>query len=214
LSSIKVNGEETACGRPFTAQDAPAPAGSYGSSKWEAEQALRALADATGLELVITRPSLVYGPGVGGNFAQMVRWVARGIPLPLAAVRNKRTLMALPNLVDLIKTALRSAGAANQTLLAGDGEGFSTPQLLSAIGQVVPWDGRSGCFRFPRRPWRRPPACSANRIWRANCWARSSSISVKPGHVSIGRHRSGLTKRCATRCSPCGIGVPRRNRSE
>jgi nucleoside-diphosphate-sugar epimerase len=137
LSSIKVNGEETACGRPFTAQDAPAPAGSYGSSKWEAEQALRALADATGLELVITRPSLVYGPGVGGNFAQMVRWVARGIPLPLAAVRNKRTLMALPNLVDLIKTALRSAGAANQTLLAGDGEGFSTPQLLSAIGRAL-----------------------------------------------------------------------------
>ena len=137
LSSIKVNGEETAPGRPFTAQDAPAPADLYGGSKWEAEQALRALADATGLELVIVRPSLVYGPGVGGNFAQMVRWVARGIPLPLGAVQNKGTLMALPNLVDLIKTALRSAGAANQTLLAGDGEDFSTPQLLSAIGRAL-----------------------------------------------------------------------------
>ena len=137
LSSIKVNGEETAPGRPFTAQDAPAPADLYGGSKWEAEQALRALADATGLELVVIRPSLVYGPGVGGNFAQMVRWVARGIPLPLGAVHNKRTLMALPNLVDLIKTTLRRAGAANQTLLAGDGEDFSTPELLSAIGRAL-----------------------------------------------------------------------------
>lgn len=137
LSSIKVNGEETALGRPFTAQDHPAPEDLYGRSKWEAERALAALAAQTGLELVILRPSLIYGPGVGGNFAHLVGWVARGIPLPFASVRNKRTLLALPNLLDLIKTALTHPGAAHQTLLAGDGEDFSTPQLLKGIGDAL-----------------------------------------------------------------------------
>jgi len=137
LSSIKVNGEETAPGRPFTAQDTPAPQDLYGRSKCEAERALQALAEETGLELVIIRPSLIYGPGVGGNFAQMVRWVARGVPLPFASVNNKRTLLALPNLLDLLKTALASAGAAGRTLLAGDDEDFSTPQLLKGIGDAL-----------------------------------------------------------------------------
>lgn len=137
LSSIKVNGEETAAGRPFTAEDTPAPQDLYGRSKCEAERALQALAKETGLELVIIRPSLIYGPGVGGNFAQMVRWVARGIPLPLASVDNKRTLLALPNLLDLLKTALTSDAAAGRTLLAGDGEDFSTPQLLKGIGDAL-----------------------------------------------------------------------------
>ncbi len=135
LSSVKVNGEETAPGRSFTAQDPPAPEDLYGASKLEAERALRGVADQTGLDLVIIRPSLVYGPGVAGNFAQLVRWVARGLPLPFAAVDNKRTLLALPNLVDLIKTVLASAGASNAILLAGDGEDVSTPQLLTAIGR-------------------------------------------------------------------------------
>ncbi len=147
LSSIKVNGEETAPGCPFTAQDLPAPQDLYGRSKRDAERALRALADDTGLELVIIRPPLIYGPGVGGNFAQLVRWVARGIPLPFAAVNNKRTLLALPNLVDLIKAALAHAGAANQTLLAGDGEDFSTPQLLTSIGKALGRPAR--LFPFP-----------------------------------------------------------------
>jgi UDP-N-acetyl-alpha-D-quinovosamine dehydrogenase len=137
LSSIKVNGEETAPGKPFTAQDPAAPEDAYGQSKLEAELGLRALAGATGLDVVIIRPSLVYGPGVGGNFAHMVRWVARGIPLPLAAVRNKRSLIALANLVDLIQTALLSAGAANQTLLAADAEDVSTPELLATIAEAL-----------------------------------------------------------------------------
>jgi UDP-4-keto-D-QuiNAc 4-reductase len=89
------------------------------------------------LEQVIIRPSLIYGPGVGGNFAQMVRWVARGIPLPFASVDNKRTLLALPNVLDLIKTAFTSDTAAGSTLLAGDGEDFSTPQLLKGIGDAL-----------------------------------------------------------------------------
>jgi nucleoside-diphosphate-sugar epimerase len=134
LSSIKVNGEETAAGRPFSAHQAPAPEDAYGQSKWQAERALRALADATGLDLVIVRPSLIYGAGVGGNFAQLVRWVRRGLPLPLGAIDNKRTLMALPNLIDLLTATLTRAGAANQVLLAGDGEDLSTPELLKGIG--------------------------------------------------------------------------------
>ena len=134
LSSIKVNGEETAAGRPFSAHDAPAPEDAYGQSKWQAERALRALADETGLDLVIVRPSLIYGAGVGGNFAQLVRWVQRGLPLPLGAVDNKRTLMALPNLIDLLTATLTRAGAANQVLLAGDAEDLSTPELLKGIG--------------------------------------------------------------------------------
>jgi nucleoside-diphosphate-sugar epimerase len=137
LSSIKVNGEETAPGKPFTATSAAAPEDAYGQSKLEAERGLRELADTTGLEVVILRPSLIYGPQVGGNFAHMVDWVARGIPLPLAAVRNKRTLMALPNLLDLIKTALVSPRAANQTLLAGDADDVSTPQMLEAIADAL-----------------------------------------------------------------------------
>jgi nucleoside-diphosphate-sugar epimerase len=137
LSSIKVNGEETAPGRPFTAQDPPAPEDVYGCSKLEAERALRLVAEQTGLDLVIIRPSLVYGPGVAGNFAELVRLVGRGLPLPFAAVDNKRTLLALPNLVDLIKTVLGSARAGPAILLAGDGEDLSTPQLLNAIGRAL-----------------------------------------------------------------------------
>jgi UDP-glucose 4-epimerase len=138
LSSIKVNGEATAPGRPFGAHDAPAPEDAYGHSKLQAELGLlRALADETGLDLVIIRPSLVYGPGVGGNFAQLVRWVQRGLPLPFGAVDNKRTLIALPNLIDLITATLTRAGAANQILLAGDAEDVSMPELLKGIGAAL-----------------------------------------------------------------------------
>jgi nucleoside-diphosphate-sugar epimerase len=115
----------------------PAPEDGYGRSKLQAELALRALADETGLDLVILRPSLIYGSGVGGNFAQMVCWVQRGLPLPLGAVDTKRTLLALPNLIDPITATLTRAGAANQVLLAGDTQDLSTPELLGAIGAAL-----------------------------------------------------------------------------
>jgi nucleoside-diphosphate-sugar epimerase len=130
LSSIKVNGEATAPGRPFTAADAPAPADPYGISKREAEDALRALARETGLEVVMIRPVLVYGPGVKGNFLSMLRWLHRGVPLPLGAVRNRRSLVALDNLVDLIRVTLRHPAAANETFLVSDGVDLSTTELL------------------------------------------------------------------------------------
>ena len=100
LSSVKVNGEFTEAGQPFTADDAPAPKDPYGVSKHEAEQLLRLIAAETGMEMVIIRPPLVYGPGVKANFESMMRWLARGVPLPLAAVTNNhRSLVALDNLV-------------------------------------------------------------------------------------------------------------------
>jgi nucleoside-diphosphate-sugar epimerase len=138
LSSIKVNGEFTQEGRPFTADDAPAPEGHYGVSKYEAEQALRQIAADTGMEVVIIRPPLVYGPGVKANFESMMHWLARGVPLPLAAVtQNRRSLVALDNLVDLIMTCLSHPAAANQTFLVSDGEDLSTAGLLRRMGAAL-----------------------------------------------------------------------------
>jgi len=138
VSSIKVNGEFTEVGEPFTADDLPAPEDPYGVSKHEAEQLLRQIAAETGMEVVIIRPPLVYGPGVKANFESMMRWLARGVPLPLAAVtNNRRSLVALDNLVDLIVTCLNHPAAANQTFLVSDGEDLSTAQLLKRMGAAM-----------------------------------------------------------------------------
>ena len=130
LSSIKVNGERTLPGRSFTADDVPAPIDPYGISKLEAEHALRELSQEFGMEMVIVRPVLIYGPGVKANFLSMMRWIDRGIPLPLGAIPNQRSFVALENLVDLIMTCLHHPAAANQTFLVGDGEDLSTTELL------------------------------------------------------------------------------------
>ena len=138
LSSVKVNGEFTKPGHPFTADDVPSPEDPYGVSKHEAEQLLRKIAIETGMEVVIIRPPLVYGPGVKANFESMMRWLARGVPLPLAAVtQNRRSLVALNNLVDLIVTCLNHPAAANQTFLVSDGEDLSTTQLLKRMGAAI-----------------------------------------------------------------------------
>lgn len=150
LSSIKVSGECTEQGRPFTADDAPASEDPYGISKREAEQLLRQIAADTGMEVVIIRPPLVYGPGVKANFESMMRWLVRGVPLPLAAVTdNRRSLVALDNLVDLIVTCLNHPAAANQTFLVSDGEDLSTAELLKRMGSAL------GC---PARLFYLPPA--------------------------------------------------------
>ena len=138
LSSVKVNGEFTKTGQPFTADDVPSPEDPYGVSKYEAEQLLKQIAIETGMEVVIIRPPLVYGPGVKANFESMMRWVARGVPLPLAAVtENRRSLVALDNLVDLIVTCLSHPAAANQTFLVSDGEDLSTADLLKRVGVAL-----------------------------------------------------------------------------
>ncbi len=138
VSSVKVNGETSMPGRPFREDDMPAPQGAYAISKWEAEQGLRSLAAETGIEVVILRPPLIYGPGVKGNFARMIQWIARGVPLPFGAVRhNRRTLLALDNLVDFIGTCLVHPAAANQVFMVGDGQDLSTAELLHRLGRAM-----------------------------------------------------------------------------
>lgn len=137
ISTIKVNGERTAPGQAFSADDAPAPADPYGVSKWEAEQGLREIASRTGMEVVIIRPPLIYGPGVKGNFRTVLRWLSRGIPLPLGALHNRRSFVNLDNLIDLIVACIEHPAAANQTFLASDGEDMSTPELLHRMGTAL-----------------------------------------------------------------------------
>ena len=137
LSSIKVNGESTPLDRPFSADDPPKPNDAYAISKHEAEEGLRKLGRETGLEVVIVRPVLVYGPGVRANFLSMMRWVDRGLPLPFGAIRNARSLVALDNLVDLVKTCLHHPAAPNHTFLVSDGEDLSTPELLRRTGAAM-----------------------------------------------------------------------------
>lgn len=137
LSSIKVNGEGTPLGQPYCVDDTPAPQDPYGISKLEAEQALLALAEETAMEVVIIRPVLVYGPGVKANFRSMMNWLSKGVPLPLGAIANRRSLVALDNLVDLIGTCVEHPKAANQTFLISDGEDLSTAELLQRMGLAL-----------------------------------------------------------------------------
>ena len=137
ISSIKVNGEETQVGTPFTPEDIPAPSDPYGVSKMEAEQQLMSLGKEIGMEIVVIRPVLVYGPGVKANFRSMMSWLNKGWPLPLGAIRNQRSFVALENLIDLIITCIEHPGAANQVFLASDGYDMSTTQLLKQLGEAL-----------------------------------------------------------------------------
>ncbi len=148
VSSIKVNGESTASGRPFCADSFASPQDPYAQSKHEAEEALWSIAAETGMEVVIIRPPLVYGHGVKGNFGAMMRWLALGVPLPLAGVtENRRSLVALDNLVDLILMCLNHSAAANQTFLVSDDQDLSTSDLLFKMAHA---QGKSArLFYFP-----------------------------------------------------------------
>lgn len=137
ISSIKVNGEDTEPGQSYRADDTPNPVDPYGMSKREAEDALRELAQSTGMEVVIIRPVLVYGPGVKANFRSMMRWLSAGIPLPLGSIGNNRSLVYLGNLADLILTCAEHPAAGNQTFLVSDGEDLSTTQLLRRLGSAL-----------------------------------------------------------------------------
>lgn len=150
ISSIKVNGECTQPGFPFRAQDAPDPKDPYGISKLEAEQALREIAQKTGMEVVIIRPPLVYGPGVKANFESLMRCCFYGVPLPLAAItQNRRSLLALDNLIDIIVICLSHPKAANQTFLVSDGEDISTADLLKRLSLAMGKSNR--LFNVPPR---------------------------------------------------------------
>lgn len=137
LSSVKVNGEITAPGAPFCETDVPRPADPYAVSKWEAEQALQDLAASTGLELVIVRTPLVYGPGVKANFRSLMRWLKAGVPLPFGAVKNRRSLVALENLVDLLVLCMDHPAAANELFLVADGDDLSTAELMRRLCRAL-----------------------------------------------------------------------------
>jgi nucleoside-diphosphate-sugar epimerase len=134
LSSIKVNGDSTRPGRPFTIHDRPNPRDPYGVSKFEAEQGLVKIASSSSMQCVVIRPPLVYGPGVGANFRSMMQWIHRGIPLPLGSIHNERSLVSLANLIDLIVMCLDHPAAANQIFLVSDGEDLSSTELLRRVG--------------------------------------------------------------------------------
>lgn len=132
VSSVKVNGESTA-GVPFTEDDPPRPQDPYGMSKWEAEQVLHRVSAETGLEIVILRPPLIYGPGVKANFMRLMQWVDQGLPLPLASVANHRSMLSLENFVNALLLSVSHPAVAGRTYLLSDGEDVSTPQLIRVI---------------------------------------------------------------------------------
>lgn len=205
LSSVKVHGEERE--EPYTEKDAPAPEDAYARSKCEAEERLREVADATGLETVIVRPPLVYGPGVRGNFREMMRWLDRGIPLPFASVVNARSLVARGNLVDFVLLSARHPAAAGETFLVSDGQDLSTPELLRRVAAALGKRARL----FPV-----PPAlllCAAGAVGREAAARRlCGSLRVRiakaearlgwkpPVHVEEALHETArhfLDERCA-----------------
>ena len=137
ISSIKVNGESTDKGAPFTEYSIPSPQDQYGVSKLTAENALRELSDNSGMEVVIIRPPLIYGPGVKANFSAMMKLVSKNLPLPLGAIDNKRSLVALDNLVDLIGICIDHPRAANKTFLVSDDHDLSTTELIEMMVHAV-----------------------------------------------------------------------------
>lgn len=148
LSSIKVNGQIT--GRnPFTEESLPAPQDSYALSKWEAERILKRIGSETGLEVVVIRPPLVYGPGVKANFFRLMKFVEKGIPIPLGNINNKRSLIFLGNLVDAIVSCMNHPKAAGETLLVSDGKDVSTYELIKIIAAAM--DKRSFILPCPPR---------------------------------------------------------------
>lgn len=147
VSSIKVNGEGTSGPQGYSECDVPAPEDAYGISKWEAEQALHRVAQETGLEVVVVRPPLVYGPGVKGNFISLLAAVGKGIPLPLAGADNARSLVYVGNLVDALIACATHPAATGQTYLVSDGESVSTATLVEKIAGAL--DRRSRSFYFP-----------------------------------------------------------------
>ncbi len=148
LSTIKVNGEITKDGKAFNERDIVNPTDPYALSKFEAEDGLRDLSSKTGMEVVILRPVLIYGPGVGGNFHNLMKIVESGIPMPLGSIKNKRSLLSVDNLVDIMTICLFHPGAVNNTFLLADGDDLSTSQLIQLLARSM--NKPSRLFYIPR----------------------------------------------------------------
>ena len=173
VSTIKVNGEWTRRDEVFVESDEACPQDPYGISKWEAEQALHRVAKETGLEIVIVRPPLVYGPKVKGNFAQMLKVVRKGIPLPLAAVNNLRSLIYVGNLADILILCATHPAAVGQTYLVSDDDDVSTSDLLYELGKAT------GC---PARLLSCPPILLK---WAGSLFGRSEQVERLIGSLRM-----------------------------
>jgi UDP-glucose 4-epimerase len=181
LSSIKVNGERTAA-YPFQADDPAHPEEPYAQSKWEAEQALREIGAATGMEIVVIRPPLIYGPGAKGNVLRLLRLVDKRWPLPLGGIRNARSLVGIGNLCDLIRVCIEHPNAAGEVFLASDGDDLSTPQLLRYMAEAL------------HRPLRLLPVPVAVLHGLGKLCGVSASVARLTGdlRVDIGKNRERL----------------------
>ncbi len=197
VSSIKVNGEATPVGE-FHADDPPGYVDPYGQSKWEAEQSLEEVAAAAGMDWLVVRPTLVYGPGVQGNFLSLLRCVHRGLPLPLGRVRNRRSLVSVYNLVDLLARAIDHPAAAGQRLLVKDAEDVSIGELV--VRMALAFD------RAPRLLLSRPlfcpirPSCCARKASRNGCSGLLSSTRINRRSLAMAPPVSldcALTRTCS-----------------
>ena len=173
LSSIKVNGESSNRGLPIRQSDTPHPLDNYGRSKLAAELAVQAICHDNSMEYVIIRPTLVYGQGVKANFSTLISAVKRGLPLPIATVKNERSMIGINNLVDLIIATCTNQKAANQTFLASDGTDTSTPALVRLIAKSL--NRQTRIFPFP---------ISILRLFAA-VFGKSSAIDKLTGSLSV-----------------------------
>lgn len=148
ISTVKVNGESTEPGRPFRSDDPPAPVDPYAASKRDAEVGLQAIAAETGMECVIVRPPVVYGPGVKANFLRLMQWIDRGVPLPFAGVDNRRSLVFLGNLVDFLVRCVDHPAAAGEIFMVSDGDSLSTEDLIRRLARDIGRPAR--LFGFPQ----------------------------------------------------------------
>jgi len=183
VSSVKVNGEFTRPGMPFRASDTPRPECAYGVSKWEAEQVLARVAKETGLEVVIVRPPLAYGPGVKANLLRLMQLVHKGWPLPLARVDNRRSLVALDNLIDLLTRCIDHPAAARQTFLVSDGEDLSTPELIRGIAEAM---GRPPRLYPVPLPILRGAARMTGRVAEFERLTGSLQLDIQATRVTLG----------------------------
>lgn len=209
LSSVKVNGEGREA--PYRENDPAAPQDAYAASKWEAEQGLREITARTGLEVVILRPPLVYGPGVKANFLSLMRAVDAGWPLPLGAVRNRRSLLYLGNLVDAILACLQHPGAAGQTFVLADGAPLSTAELVSALAEALGRPARllavpPGVMQWAAKLLGRGDTADRllGSLWVDDCWIREHLDWCPPFSLEDGLRETARAYRDARRHTALG----------